>query len=241
MRLVATKDLRTFFRDPTQWSQLTILFGLLVLYLTNMPTLRLQLSASGFLLMIPFLNLCAVALILATFTCRFVFPLMSLEGQKLWLMGVLPIPRHRLLLAKLAFAMCVTLAVALAAMIVAAILLRLDIVWTMIHLVVTIAICFGLCGFAVGIGARMPMFTQTNAARIANGLGGTTNLLASIALVSLSLTCVGIATWRSRYLAPNQWPEWPTLAYCAAAVLISLAGGAIAMCIGARHLNRIDV
>jgi ABC-2 type transport system permease protein len=241
MRLVAAKDLRTFFRDPTQWSQLTILFGLLVLYLTNMPTLRLQLTASGWLLMIPFLNLCAVTLILATFTCRFVFPLVSLEGQKLWLMGVLPIPRSRLLAAKLAFAMTVTLVVALAAMVVAVILLRLDAVWAAIHLGVTIAICFGLCGFAVGIGARLPMFKQTNPARIANGLGGTTNLLASIALVTISLAGVGVATWRSRYLGEGQLPDALSLLYCAGAMVFSILGGIGALVIGARHLDRIDV
>jgi len=78
LRLVAAKDLRTFFRDPLQWSQLVILFGLLALYLTNMPTLRLEFGATNWFLAIPFLNLCAVSLILATFTCRFVFPLVSL-------------------------------------------------------------------------------------------------------------------------------------------------------------------
>ena len=83
--------LRTFVRDPAQWSQLTILFGLLVLYLANMPTLRLEFAASGWFLFIPFLNLCAVSLILATFTCRFVFPLVSLEGHQMWLLGVLPV------------------------------------------------------------------------------------------------------------------------------------------------------
>ncbi len=241
LRLVAAKDLRTFLRDPAQWSQLTILFGLLVLYLTNMPTLRVQLSASGWLLIIPFLNLCAVSLILATFTCRFVFPLMSLEGQKLWLMGVLPMDRGGLLLAKFAFAMTVTLAVAMSAMCVGAVLLGLDWVWTTIHLIVTVGVCFGLCGFSVGIGSRMPMFNQTNPARIANGLGGTVNLLASIALVALTLTGVGAATLRSRYLPDGSIPDAVSLLYCTGAIAISVLGGLMAMHVGARHLRRIEV
>jgi ABC-2 type transport system permease protein len=241
LRLVAAKDLRTFLRDPAQWSQLTILFGLLVLYLTNMPTLRMQLSASGWLLIIPFLNLCAVSLILATFTCRFVFPLMSMEGQKLWLMGVLPMDRGALLVAKFAFAMTVTLAVAVTAMCIGAILLGLDWVWTGIHLIVTIGVCFGLCGFSVGIGSRLPMFNQANPARIANGLGGTTNLLASIALVGLTLSGVGMATWRSRYLPEGQLPDARSLLYCAASLALSVSGGLAAMVVGARHLRRVEV
>ncbi len=241
LRLIAAKDLRTFFRDPAQWSQLTILFGLLILYLTNMPTLRLEFSASGWFLLIPFLNLCAVSLILATFTCRFVFPLISLEGQKLWLMGVLPMPRGRVLLAKFAFSMTVTVLVAVGAMSLAAFMLNLDVVWTAIHLVVTMAICFGLCGFSVGIGARLPMFGQSNVARIASGLGGTMNLLASVALVALVLTGVGMATWQSLYLEADTLPSVRSLMLCAASGLVSVAGGCAALWIGSKQFNRVEV
>ncbi|MGB2984410.1 MAG: hypothetical protein WBE26_00890 [Phycisphaerae bacterium] len=241
LRLIAAKDLRTFFRDPLQWAQLAILFGLMVLYLTNMPTLRLQFSGSGWFLIIPFLNLCAISLILATFTCRFVFPLVSLEGRQLWLIGLLPMPRGHILLAKFAFAMTVTLLVAVSAMGLATVMLELDTVWAFIHVFVTVAICFGLCGFAVGIGARLPMFNQTNVARIANGLGGTTNLLASLALVAAVLAGVGVATWRSRGLPSDALPDGMSLAICGSAALVSIAAGLTALWVGARHFNRIEV
>lgn len=241
LRLVAAKDLRTFFRDPAQWSQLTILFGLLVLYLTNMPTLRLEFSASGWFLVIPFLNLCAVSLILATFTCRFVFPLISLEGQKLWLMGVLPMRRGRILRAKFAFSMTVTLLVAFGSMTLAAYMLHLDTVWTVIHLSVTFGVCFGLCGFSVGIGARVPLFGQTNVARIANGLGGTLNLLASVALVSFLLMGVGVATWRCRNLPTNTIPDAASLVSCGLSIAAGVFAGLYALRMGARHFDRVEV
>lgn len=241
LRLVAAKDLRTFLRDPAQWSQLTILFGLLVLYLTNMPTLRLEFSASGWFLVIPFLNLCAVSLILATFTCRFVFPLISLEGQKLWLMGVLPMRRGRILKAKFAFSMTVTLLVAFGSMSLAAYMLHLDKVWTIIHLAVTFGVCFGLCGFSVGIGARVPLFGQTNVARIANGLGGTLNLLASVALVTVLLVGVGIATWRSRALPSNTLPDMISLVSCGFSIMAGVTAGIGALRLGAQHFDRVEV
>lgn len=241
MRLIAAKDLRTFFRDPLQWSQLAILFGLLVLYLTNMPTLRLSLSGSGWFLVIPFLNLCAVCLILATFTCRFVFPLVSLEGQKLWLIGLLPMPRGHILIAKFMFAMTVTTLVAVCAMVLAIIMLQLEPVWAVIHLAVVLGVCFGLCGFSVGLGARLPMFHQTNAARIANGLGGTTNLLASVALVTIVLAGVAIATIESRNLPDGAVPPPRVLALCALGILISIAAGIGAMYVGKKHFERVEV
>lgn len=241
LRLVAAKDLRTFLRDPLQWSQLAILFGLLALYLTNMPTLRLEFGQTNWFLAIPFLNLCAVSLILATFTCRFVFPLVSLEGQKLWLMGVLPMERGRILLAKFAFSMTVTSVVAVGAMGLAAIMLKLALVWTCIHLVVTIAICFGLCGFAVGLGARMPSFDQPNAARIANGVGGTVNLLASVALVAVTLGGVGVATYHSTLSTSRRLPDVGTILLCGAAAALSVTSGLLALRYGARHFARAEI
>lgn len=241
LRLIAAKDLRTFLRDPMQWTQLVILFGLMVLYLTNMPNLQRLFSASRWYLFAPFLNLCAVSLILATFTCRFVFPLVSLEGRQLWLIGLLPLPRGRILLAKFAFAMTVTLGVAVGSMALAIIMLELNVVWAVVHLTVTVAVCFGLCGFAVGIGARLPMFDGANAARIANGLGGTTNLLASVMLVAVTLSGVGLATYRSRWLPQDALPDAVSLCLCAASVAVSVTAGIAALKIGARHFRRLEV
>jgi ABC-2 type transport system permease protein len=240
LRLIAAKDLRTFLRDPLQWSQLAILFSLLALYLANMPTLKVQLGSLGWSTIIPFLNLAAISFLMATFTCRFVFPLVSLEGRKLWLVGVLPMPRGDMLYAKFAFAMTVTLAVALSSMALAIFILELSLVWAVIHLAVTVAVCIGLCGFAVGIGARLPMFEELNAARIANGFGGTTNLLASVGLVALVLGGVGVATWRSRYTSESL-PDLISLWLCFTAIVVSITAGFLSLKAGARAFNRVEV
>ena len=108
---MALQDLRTFLRDPTQWSQLLILLALLGLYVLNIPNIPPRMNAFEFQLLISFLNTGAISLILATFTSRFVFPLISLEAQQMWLMGLVPIPRGRLLLPKLIFALTITLSV----------------------------------------------------------------------------------------------------------------------------------
>lgn len=241
LRLIAAKDLRTFFRDPLQWSQLVILFGLVFLYLTNMPTLQFGFIGSGWSLVIPFLNLCAISLILAAFTCRFVFPLVSLECQQIWLTGLLPMRRGRVLYAKFAFAMTVTLFVTCGAMALASVVLDLDLVWTIIHLTAAFSICFGLCGLAVGLGARMPVLNQLSAARIANGLGGTANLLLSLILVTVVLTAIGLATWRSRLVAAGDLPDPRSLLVCAAACLTAITAGLAAIGLGARHFDRLEV
>lgn len=241
LRLVAAKDLRTFFRDPLQWSQLAILFGLLTLYLSNMPTLRSQLSGYGWYLAIPFLNLCAVTLILATFTCRFVFPLASLEGRNLWLVGLLPIPRRGVLDAKFAFAMTVTLSVALSAIIPAIFVLEMQRTWALLHFGLIVAMCYALCGVSVGLGARLPQFHETNPARIANGLGGTINLMVSLVLATAVLATVGFATFRVRDLPEDAPPDARSALLCIAAMVAAALAGGLAMFFGKRHFERVEV
>ncbi len=240
LRLIAAKDLRTFFRDPLQWSQLVILFGLTVLYLANMPTLQHYFRETTYSLLIPFLNLCAISFILATFTCRFVFPLISLEGHQLWLIGLVPMKRGRILFAKFSFAMTVTILVTGASMTWAIVMLDIEPIWALIHLATIVSVCYGLCGLAVGLGARLPSFDQTNAARIANGLGGTVNLLASLSLIGVVLIAVGVASWYAEYRSATGIHNARVVGAIVGAILLSLAVGSISLAIGSRHFDRVE-
>ncbi len=56
----------------------------------------------------------------------------------------------------------------------------------------TLSACVGLCGLAVGLGARIPSYREANTGRIASGLGGTVNLMASIGLVSATVALMGL-------------------------------------------------
>ena len=241
MRLIAAKDLRTFFRDPMQWTQLVILFGLMALYLVNLPRFTLQRPLQGWGMIIPFLNFGAISFILATFTSRFVFPLVSLEGRQLWLIGLLPVTAWQILWAKFAFAMTVAVGVALTVTVLAAIMLQMPVQWALLQCAVTFAVCVGLCGFAVGFGARLPMFAERNAARIANGLGGTINLIASVALVLLMLVGMAYVGVHNRYFGFTGPVDGVTLLTAGAIAGAGLAGGLAVMAVGARHLARTEV
>jgi len=240
LRLIAAKDLRTFFRDSLQWTQLLILFGLLALYLINLPRFASDTPLEGWGMIIPFLNLGAISFLLATFTSRFVFPLVSLEGQQFWLIRMLPIPRGRILLAKFAFAMTVCLTVALATMFLAAIVLRLPLAWTMIEVAVIFSFCVGLCGLAVGLGARLPMFNERNAARVANSFGGTVNLIASVGLVLLLLMGMWVVAVRVRSFGFGGALDATTIGIVALICLLGIAAGALALALGARHFKHAE-
>ncbi len=238
-RLLAGKDLRTFFRDPLQWSQMAILLGLLTLYLGNIQRLWVDLAESRLHLLIGFLNLTAVSLILATFTSRFVFPLVSLESQQLWLLGLLPLSRRSMLVAKFLYALTVTLAAAIAVMAVSVYRLHLPTALAVLHVATISSICVGLCGVSIGMGARLPVFNERNPARIAGGFGGTISLLMSVVLVVASLTGVAVMSLNSVSLGDEFTPTM--LMWMAAIVSGNLLAAATCMVVGIRHFNGIEV
>ena len=96
----SSKTLQVFRRDVTQWSQFAIFFGLLALYFYNLQSFN---YSNAYASLIGHLNLAVVGLILSTFTTRFVFPSISLEGRRFWILGLLPIHRDQIIWAKFLF------------------------------------------------------------------------------------------------------------------------------------------
>ena len=86
----------------------------------------------------------------------------------------------------------------------------------------------------------MPVLTNGNPARIANGLGGTINLIASVVLISLMLAGIGgIMLWNGQAnLAPLGNPV--ALAGILGVGAGGVLAGLVAMIIGARHLARLE-
>lgn len=239
LRELALKDLRSFLRDPTQWSQLLILVGLLGLYVVNIPNVPIRLSDFDFQLLIAFLNLTAISLILATFTSRFVFPLVSLEMHQMWLVGLLPMPRGKLLIPKVAFAMTVTLVSGGGVLLLAATLSDLSFEVTLVNLVIIVAVCLGLCGMAVGLGARFPMRDERNHAKIANGLGGTINLIASLTMVVTMMCLCCLMGLRFKQLEGIEFDQ-STVLMLVGLVGTGLFAAIISLWFGAKHFARLD-
>ena len=239
-RLLAVKDLKSFFRDPLQWSQMAILFALLGLYVANVQRLWIDLSAPKLQLLISFLNLTAVSLIMATFTSRFVFPLVSLEGQQLWLLGLLPLRRSRMIVAKFLYASTITLLAAGTVMGVAVYRLGLPGVLAAAHLTAAAAICVGLCGVSIGVGARMPVFNERNPARIAGGFGGTVSLMVSVALVIASLVFMGVMSFRAIQAGYGDTLTPEMIGWLMAVVAMNVGAAVVALRIGIKHFDRVE-
>jgi ABC-2 type transport system permease protein len=179
------KDLRTFRRDPTQWSQFLIFFGLLAFYFINIRRLGYDVQSPYFRNLLSFLNLAVTALILSTFTSRFIFPMLSLEGRNLWLLGLFPVRRSSIIWGKFAFAAGISLVATEILILLSGLMLKVGPVMLILQAAIVAVLCFGLSAISVGLGARLPNLREDDPSKIAAGFGGTLNLLVSLAFIAL--------------------------------------------------------
>ncbi len=188
LRLLLVKDLRLFRRDPLQWSQFLLFFGLLTLYFFYVRRFQYGGSLVGWMTAIGFMNLAVVGLILSTFTTRFVFPMISMEGQRFWILGTLPVDRRSILWSKFLFAAIVCCGPCALLILLSDLALQL---WSrtpstvLVHQLLCLCLGIGLSGLAVGLGARLPNLREMSPARIAAGFGGTLTLILSALFVLL--------------------------------------------------------
>ncbi len=192
IRLLLLKDLRTFCRDPAQWSQFLIFFGLLAFYFLNIPRLGYGVQSPSWRNMVSFLNLSVTALILSTFTSRFIFPLLSLEGRNFWVLGLLPLGRKQILWGKFAFSVGISLLATEGLVFLSDLMLGMGPVMIALHLAMVAVLCAGLSGISVGLGARLPNLRETDPSKIAVGFGGTLNLLVSLLYIFAIVTAMAI-------------------------------------------------
>ncbi|MGD0094771.1 MAG: hypothetical protein ABSE73_33080, partial [Planctomycetota bacterium] len=204
--VLIVKDLKTFLRDPAQWSQVLIFFGILTLYIGNLRNFRYPLEQAFYRNLISFLNLGATCMTLATLTSRFVFPLVSLEGRSFWVLGLAPIQRRQMVLAKFYYSFGGAALLTLSLVALSNYVLRDagEVLW--IQLATAVLLSLGLSGLSVGMGAYFPSFNERNPSKIVSGFGGTLTLILAITLVIFTIIGEGLVCHRYRVLAAGDDP-----------------------------------
>jgi ABC-2 type transport system permease protein len=184
-RELVLKELRVFFRDTTQWSQLILLVVLVVVYVLNIRFLPLRGDGITFFLanIVPFLNLVLAGFVLASIAARFVFPSVSLEGRTWWLLKASPLSMRDLLWAKFWVGTAPLLVLALAIVFTTDVLLQVSEFMTAVSIGTITLLTFAISGLAIGAGTIFPQFETENAAQIPTSFGGLIFMMTSISLI----------------------------------------------------------
>ena len=194
---LVVKDLRMFWRDTSQWGQSLVLFGLLAVYIMNLRHFTQQITNPFWVQLISFLNLGACSLNLATLTTRFVFPQFSLEGKRVWIVGLAPLGLRHVVLTKFALASAASLTLTLGLVVLSCQMLKLPWDRTFYFCIYVTVMTFSLNGLAMGLGVLYPNFKEDNPGKIVSGVGGTFCLVLSFVYIigSLVLAVVG-SPWK---------------------------------------------
>ncbi len=182
------KDLRTFFRDNTQWSQVLLVAALIVVYLYNYTVLPLERAPMPTIYLqnlIAFLNIGLAGFVLASIGVRFVFPAVSAEGSSFWIIKSAPLSPKCLLWSKFFFFLGPLLLLGQILTIVSNELLQVSPLMRWLAPITVFCMAFGITGLGIGMGAAFPNFKAENPARIATGFGGLVYMILAMSFISL--------------------------------------------------------
>lgn len=181
-----TKDLKLFWRDPMQWSQFVIFFGILAIYFVNIRNFSYNMLQPFWKNICAFLNLNATLLTLGSLSTRFIFPQISLEGNKFWIIGLSPLGLKKVLYEKFWTNVIVSLVITETLMVISNRMLGISGMIDACFMWVVFVMNFSLVGLSLGLGAIFPNFKSENPANIVSGFGGTLTLILSICFILIS-------------------------------------------------------
>ncbi len=245
-REFVVKDLKLFFRDTTQWSQLILLAVLVVIYLFNIRALPLFSGERVPFIMvtvISFLNLGLAGFVLASIAARFIFPSISLEGRQMWLLRSSPLDLRALLWSKYWVGTVPLLILALAITVMTNLLLRVTPFMMAVGIGTIVLLTLAIAAMALGFGALYPQFETENAAQIPTSYGGLVFMMSTIALLAIVIVIEAVPV--SNYLRSAVAGDsvtvdvWMIGAFAAVVVICTLAT-AIPLRVGLRKMEGFE-
>jgi len=230
IRALCAKDSRTFLREPSQWGQCALIFGLLLIYTSNLRNLGYNYSDPFWSTVISYLNLTVCSLAMSTLTTRFVFPQFSLEGRRFWVIGAAPLALPRVLSQKLWLNLIAATPLTILLVVISSVSLKLPLHQSFYFIACIALISTGLNALALSLGALLPNFRETNSAKIVSGFGGTLCLLLSFFYIIACIT-VSIVPAAAEHSTPRGLPvarvKLLELGALGGVVLLTLVAGAL--------------
>jgi ABC-2 type transport system permease protein len=244
-RAVVRKDVKTFFRDPAQWSQLFLVASIVVIALASVWALPVDAFRGpwlgAFRSALAFMVLGLVGFVMAAIAVRFQFTAVAIEGRAFWIVRVSPVDPRDLLLAKLWPTLPLIVVVGQVLALVSCGILGASLPLTSLAAGGSLGLAFALSGLAVGMGAMYPDFKADNAARAAAGPAAVLYMVTALSLVGVVVGLLAAPAWV--VLAQQTTGDAMTAADGAlavvplvAALLLCIAATVLPIRLGARRL-----
>lgn len=241
------KEMKTFLRDQTQWSQLFLIAALVVIYIYNFSVLPLDKSPIRTIYLqnlFAFLNMGLALFVLTAVSARFAYPAVSQEKSAFWVVKISPIGLKTFLWIK--FWVYYLPLLILTEILIVSTNLLLQVTPFMMGLS-TITVFFlvpGIVSMGIGMGAAYPDFKAENPAQTVTSFGGLIFMILCAVLIAVVVLIEAGPVYRLFMATLNERPlstaEWVWIISSFTAVFaISIAAIFLPMRFGAKQLERL--
>ena len=249
VRAFTVKEIKTFLRDQTQWTQLFLIAALLVIYIYNFDALPLEKSPIQTVYLqnlFAFLNMGLALFVLTAVAARFAYPAVSLEKEAFWLVKSAPLSLRSFLRIK--FFMYYLPLLALTEILIVATNMLLKVTPFMMALSTVTVFCLvpGIVAMGIGLGAAYPDFKAENPAQTASSFGGLVFMLTCAAYIGVVILLqAGPVYWlfmadlHGRPLSTAAW-FWSVAAF-GAAFALSILAVILPLRFGEKRLHQIHL
>ncbi len=185
-KLFILKDIKTFLREPREYLQILVFFGILFFYFLNLRHFSYHLLGSLWKYLILTLNTFGILCISSALTVRFIFPQWSREIKLFWLIKRSPISLTKIFIAKLIFFSSFFVLLALGLILISNIMLEVKGELFYLSLVLVIIGSFTFSCISLALGAYFSDFRRPYLAAL-ESLGGFLNLVVNLSYLALAL------------------------------------------------------
>jgi ABC-2 type transport system permease protein len=248
-RSFTVKEIKTFLRDQTQWSQLFLIAALVVIYIYNFAALPLEKSPiqTAYLQnLFSFLNMALALFVLTAVTARFAYPAVSLEREAFWLVKTSPVSLRTFLRIKF-FIYYLPLLVLTEVLIVATnLLLQVTPFMMALSAVTVFFVVPGIVAMGIGLGAAFPDFKAENPAQTVTSFGGMVFMIACALYIGVVVLLeagpvyrIFMADLHGQALSTAVW-LWAVASF-GAAFALSILAVILPLRFGEKRLSRMTI
>lgn len=246
VRAYVVKEIKTFLRDQSQWSQLFLIMALIIIYIYNFKVLPLEKSPIKTVYLqnlFAFLNMGLAAFVLTAVTARFAFPAVSMEKGAFWITQSSPISKRLFVCIKFFVYLTPLLIMTIVLIVITNLLLSVTPFMMALSLATILLMIPAIVAMGVGLGAAYPDFSSENPAQTVTSFGGFV-FMATSALYVLAVIVLEAGPAYKFFMAgirgnPPGWAEWAWLALAFSGVIgLSVFATVFSLRFGTAKLER---
>ncbi|MDP3284475.1 MAG: hypothetical protein Q8M56_08610, partial [Desulfobacterales bacterium] len=246
-RAFVGKEIKTFFRDQSQWSQLLLIGALVIIYIFNFSVLPLEKAPIKTIYLqnlLSFLNMGLCLFVLTAVAGRFAYPAVSSEREAFWLVKASPVKIKTILWIKFFIYFFPLLILSEILIVATNIILQVETFMMILSFITVFLMVPGIVSIGIGFGAAYPDLKSENPAQSVTSFGGLLfmmicagYIMAVIILEAGPVYSIFMAAVHQRSMTILEW-IWTIVSF-SMVVVISILAIFLPMRFGEKGLSKV--